>query len=206
MAEDTILKSPLNKTFKDKFLFTFNLPEALKDLSSDYNKLTSNLGISKDSIDFSLISASIPGHTIRGQDITYGGGHLGISTHTKDAYEPVTIKFKIDSNFANYYILYEWMNLIWNESEGRYNADGLAKGKSINDYQTKLSIAALDEYNNPTMHWIFTHAFPTSLASIEWDYQATDEIDCSATFIFSQMITRNLAIEKIRNSAFNKQN
>lgn len=199
MAEDNIIKSPLNKTFKDKFLFTFNLPDALKDLSNEYNQITSTAGIGKDSIDFSLITASIPGHTIKGEDVQYGGGHLYISTHTKDAYEPVSITFKIDPNYANYYVLYEWMNLIWNESEGHFNADKLAKGKSINDYQTKMSVVALDEYNNPVIQWIFTHAFPSSLSSIEYNYQQTEEIECTATFLFSQMITRNLAIERIRN-------
>lgn len=200
MAEDSVTRSPLNKTYQDKFLFTFNLPDALKDLSNEYNQITNSLGIGKSSIDFSLISASIPGHTIKGLDVTYGGGHLGIATHVKEAYEPVSIKFKIDSNFANYYTLYSWMNLIWNEKEGHYNADKLAKGTSINDYQTKMSIAALDEYDNPVMHWIFTHAFPTSLSSVDWNYQQTEEIECTATFLFSQMITRNLAFERIRNT------
>ena len=200
MAEDSLIKSPLNKTYRDKFLFTFNLPEALKDLSNEYNMIIDRAGINKSTIDFSLISASIPGHTIKGEDVQYGGGHLYISTHTKDAYEPVSISFKIDSHFANYYVLYSWMNLIWNEQEGHYNADNLAKGKSINDYQAKMSIVALDEYNKPTIQWLFTRAFPTSLSSVEFNYQQTEEIDCSATFLFSQMITRNLAIEKIKNA------
>lgn len=201
MAEEEIaIKAPLNKTFKDKFYFVFNLPDALKDLSNEYNQITNAVGINKSSIDFSLISASIPGHTIKGEDVQYGGGHLYISTHTKDAYEPVSITFKIDSQFANYYVLYSWMNLIWNESEGYFNADKLAKGKSINDYQTKMSIVALDEYNKPTIQWLFTRAFPTSLSSVELNYQQTDEIDCSATFLFSQMITKNLAIEKVKNA------
>lgn len=202
---DTIIKSPLNKTFTDKFLFTFNLPEALKDLSNDYNQLTSSLGIGKDSIDFSLISASIPGHTIKAVDQQYGGGHLHISTHTKDAYEPVSIKFKIDSSYANYYVLYEWMNLVWDEREGHYNANKLAKGTSIDDYQTKMSVIALNEYNEPIMQWIFTHAFPTSLSSIDYNYQSTEEIECTATFVFAQMITRNLALERLRNQQSLKQ-
>lgn len=202
---DNVIKSPLNKTYLDKFLFTFNLPDALKDLSNDYNQLTSSLGISKDSIDFSLISASIPGHTIKSIDQQYGGGHLYVSTHTKDAYDPVSIKFKIDSSFANYYVLYEWMNFIWHESEGHYNGNNFKTGKSINDYQTKMSVIALDEYNEPTMQWIFTHAFPTSLSSIDYNYQSTEEIECTATFVFSQMITRNLAIERIRNQQAIKQ-
>lgn len=198
MAEDSITRSPLNKTYLDRFYFSFNLPDALKDLSNEYNQITNTIGVGKSSVDFSLISASIPSHTIKGEDVQFGGSHLHISTHTKEAYEPVTIKFKIDSNFANYYTIYSWMNLILDEKEGHFNAKKIAKGTSIDDYQTKMSIAALDERNNPVMHWIFTRAFPTSLSSIDWNYQQTDEIECSATFVFSQMITRNLAFEKLR--------
>lgn len=202
MSEDAIIKSPLNKTFKDKFYFTFNLPDALKDLSNEYNQITNSIGVGKSSIDFSLISASIPGRTHRAEDAQYAGAHLNVSTHTKDNYDPVSITFRIDSQFANYYTIYSWMDLLWDEKEGYYNAKKIAKGSSIDDYQTKMSIISLDEYNNPVMHWIFTHAFPTSLSTIDYNYQQTDELECTATFVFSQMLTRNLAFERIRNAKF----
>lgn len=198
MEEDIVIKSPLNKTFIDKFLFTFNLPEALKNVAKEYNLISSSIGIGKDSIDFSIISASVPGITIKAFDQQAFGGHLHVSSHTKDAYEPITIKFKIDSNFANYFTIYQWINLLWDESAGHFDGHNLASGNSINDYQTQMSIIALDEYNNPITHWIFTHAFPTSLSSIDWNYQATDEIECSATFVFSQMIVRNIAFERVK--------
>lgn len=190
-----VIQSPLNKTLEDKFLFVMNLPECLKNAQSKYVKELSTAGIGKNAISWSLTNVEIPRNSIKAQSIPYGGGHHYVSSHTKTPYDPLKIEFKIDNKYANYFTIYEWMNLIYHEKEGRFNADNLAGNKiGSQTYATMISIVGTDEYDKPIIQWSFTHAFPTELPSIKLDYQNTGEIKCSCTFVFSQMYIKNYLI------------
>ncbi|MBO5826907.1 MAG: hypothetical protein J6R59_00315 [Paludibacteraceae bacterium] len=181
-----IIQSPLNKTLEDKFIFVMNLPNCLKNLKSKYVKQLSETGIGTNSIAWSLTNVDIPTNSIKAESMPYAGGHHYVSSHTKTPYEPLKIEFKIDNNYANYFTIYEWMNLIYNEKEARYDAENLAGGKSgSNIYATQLAVIGTDEYNKPIIQWSFTHAFPTELQSIKLNYQNTGEITCSCSFVFS---------------------
>lgn len=190
-----VIQSPLNKTFADKFLFIMNLPEALKNLGEKYNIENLQAGISKETIKMSLISANIPNILIKADAIQYMGGNVYVSSHTKSEYSPLEIKFKVDNKYANYFTIYEWINLIYNESEGHFDAENLAHGEEgLGVYSTNVSIVGLDEFNNPIIQWIFTHAFPTQLSSLNLNYQTTNELECTATLVFSQMKIRNIIL------------
>lgn len=207
MEDDRIIhsiESPLNKTFADKYLFIFELPEALKNLK--INEKIANkhkMGINKKSIQWSIVKAEVPNINIKAASINYAGGNLHYSTHNKSPYEPFKLTFKIDSNYLNYFTIYEWINFIYGETEGRFNEDNLPVEGSLNDYTTPVSIVGLDAYNEPVIQWIFTHAFPTDLSSISLDYTSTDEIEFTATFVFSQMRIRNIAYEELKNNSDN---
>lgn len=207
MEDDRIIhsiESPLNKTFADKYLFIFELPEALKNLK--INEKIANkhkMGINKKSIQWSIVKAEVPNINIKAASINYAGGNLYYSTHNKSPYEPFKLTFKIDSSYLNYFTIYEWINFIYGETEGRFNEDNLPVEGSLNDYTTPVSIVGLDAYNEPVIQWIFTHAFPTDLSSISLDYTSTDEIEFTATFVFSQMRIRNIAYEELKNNSDN---
>ena len=50
MEDERIIQSsqsPLNKTFADKYLFIFELPEALKNLRTEKAIIKNNLGVNK---------------------------------------------------------------------------------------------------------------------------------------------------------------
>lgn len=187
-----VIQSPLNKTLEDKFLFVMNLPECLKNLSSKYVKDIKELGIGKNSISWSLTNVEIPSNTIKAESMPYAGGHYYVSSHTKTPYEPLKIEFKIDNKYANYFTIYEWMNLIYHEKEAHFDANNLT-GKKFGSqtYSTMISVVGTDEYNKPIIQWSFTHAFPTDLPSIKLNYQNTGEITCSCSFVFSQMYVTN---------------
>ena len=196
MADERIIQSsqsPLNKTFADKFLFIFELPEALKKLQTKPDGT-----ISKKALQWSIVKAEVPNINIKAGEANYAGGTLHYSTHTKSPYDPFKVTFKIDSNYLNYFTIYEWINFIYGETEGRFDQDNLTKSESFSAYAVPVSIVGLDEYNEPVIQWIFTYAFPTDLSAISLDYTSTDEIEFSATFVFSQMRIRNILQDNLK--------
>lgn len=187
-----VIQSPLNKTLEDKFIFVMNLPDCLKNLKSKYVKQMQEVGIGKNAISWSLTDVEIPRINIKAQSMPYSGGHHYISSHTKTPYDLLKINFKIDNKYANYFTIYEWMNLIYHEKEGYFNAEGLAGDKKGSQtYATQMAIVGTDEYNKPIIQWSFTHAFPTDISLIKLNYQNTGEIACSCSFAFSQMYIKN---------------
>lgn len=191
------MQSPLNRARQDKYMFIMNMPAALKDVSKDWVFDRMKLGIDKKSIAWSLVSTNIPSSSIKTQSIKFGGGNMYVSTHTKDPYDSLKITFKIDNKFLNYSTIHEWIDFIRNERKGHYNAENITNKQGIEAYATDISIAMMDEYNKPVMQWLFTHAFPTELAALDLNYQNTDEMTCTATFMFSQMFVENLHINRL---------
>ena len=187
-----VIQSPLNKTIEDKFIFVMNLPECLKNAQSKYIKALSDAGIGKNAISWTLTNVTIPRESIKAESIAYAGGHHYVSSHVKSPYDPLRIEFKIDNKYANYFTIYEWMNLIYHENEGRFDAENLAGGKIGSQvYATSMAVVGTDEYDKPVIQWSFTNAFPTEIPSIKLDYQGTGEITCSCEFVFSQMFIKN---------------
>lgn len=190
-----VIQSPLNKTLEDKFMFVMNLPECLKNVQSKYIKELSEAGVNKNAISWSLTNVQIPRESIKAESMAYAGGHHYISSHVKTPYDPLRIEFKIDNKYANYFTIYEWMNLIYHEKKGYYDGDNIANGKIGSQiYSTSLAVVGTDEYDNPIIQWSFTNAFPTELTSIKLDYQNTGEITCSCEFVFSQMYIKNFLL------------
>ena len=190
-----IIQSPLNKTLEDKFLFIMNLPECLKDVQSKYIKELSSAGIGKNAVAWSLTNVTIPRESIKAESMPYAGGHHYVSSHVKTPYDPLKIEFKIDNKYANYFTIYEWMNLIYHEKAGHFDAENLANGVIGSQvYATNLSVVGTDEYDKPIIQWTFVNAFPTEIPSIKLDYQNTGEITCSCEFVFSQMYIKNFLL------------
>ena len=201
MSDEKIIQStesPLNKTFADKFYFIFELPEALKNIKTEKTLIKAGLGINKKTVQWSIIKAEVPNINIKANPINYAGGALPVSSHTKSPYDPFKITFKVDSNWLNYFTIYEWINFIYGEKEGHFDEENLTNSKSFTSYAVPVSIVGLDEYNNPVIQWIFTYAFPTDLSNISLDYTSTEEIEFTATFVFSQMRIRNILYDNIK--------
>ena len=201
MSDEKIIQStesPLNKTFADKFYFIFELPEALKNIRTEKTLVKAGMGINKKTVQWSIIKAEVPNINIKANPINYAGGALHVSSHTKSPYDPFKITFKVDSKWLNYFTIYEWINFIYGEKEGHFDEENLTNSKSFTSYAVPVSIVGLDEYNNPIIQWIFTYAFPTDLSTISLDYTSTEEIEFTATFVFSQMRIRNILYDNIK--------
>lgn len=197
-----IVQSFLNRSRKDKFLLVFDLPPILKRIQSNYTRNDNT--IIPDSIQFSIYGTMVPGLTIKAVATRYAGDTLYVSSHSKDPYPPVNVKFKVDSGYNNYWAIYQWLNLQHDQKTGQYNERGIIVDGNFSDYQTDITMYGLDEYNGtdenfkPVIEFKYTKCFPTSLDSLEFSQKEDGdmEIECGFTFVFSQMHVKMLGCDR----------
>ena len=195
MSNEVNIQSPLNRAYGDKFYFLMNLPSALKNLREKYVKNLKEEGIKRESIGWSIIKASTPEVLIKAQSIAYAGGNHYISSHVKDPYSPLTIEFKVDNRYANYSTIYEWINYIYDEKEGHFDAHNLSPISGTDTYAATISLVATDEYDKEIIMWTFKNAFPTKISSLSLDYTSSEELTCTVDFVFSQMYIKNFNLK-----------
>lgn len=183
-----VQQSILNKARQDKFLLVFDLPPIMKQISRKFERDDDT--VIPDSVQFSIFGTMVPEITVKGVETRYAGSTLYITSHSKDSYPPVNIKFNVDSQYNNYYTMYSWLNLLHDQETGLYNAQGLTpEDANFNDYQTDLTIYGLDEYGKKKISFTYTKAFPTTVDGITYDQQGSEgvEIISGFTFLYSQM-------------------
>lgn len=180
-------QSALNKSRNDKFLLVFDVPPILKKFAKPFNSERDNNYVIPDSVQFSIFGTVVPEITVPAVETRYGGNTLYVSSNSKNSYPPVNVKFAIDNQYNNYWTIYQWLNLLHDEREGRYNAKDIQIDKNFSDYQTNLTIYGLDEFNNKTIKFNYIKAFPTSIDTIDYNYQNGDEIISGFVFVYSQM-------------------
>jgi hypothetical protein len=187
MARNSTQQSILNKSRADKFLLVFDVPPILKEFSKKFNQ--SNKTIIPDSVQFSIFGTAVPEITVPAVENRYAGNTLYVSSHSKNSYPPVSVKFKIDNEYKNYWVIYNWLNLLHDQREGKYNAREISVDQNFNDYQTNLTIFGKDEFNNSRIKFTYTKAFPTTVNNIDYDYQNPEELLSGFTFVYSQLHT-----------------
>lgn len=179
-------QSILNKSRTDKFLLVFDIPPILKTFSQTRETAREEVVI-PDSVQFSIFGTLVPEITVPAIENRYAGNTLYISSNSKNSYPPVNVKFAVDNEYNNYWTIYQWLNLLHDEKEGRYNANNIVVDDSFNDYQTNLTIYGLDEYDNKKIKFTYTKAFPTSIDALDYNYQESGEIVSGFVFVYSQM-------------------
>ena len=185
---EQVIQSFLNKAREDKFLLVFDLPPILKPIARKFQR--DNKVISPDSVQFSVFGTMVPEITVKGTESRYAGSTLYTSSHSKDSYPPVNIKFNVDSMYNNYYVIYSWLNLLHDEKTGVYNQRGLVpEDLNFNDYQTDLTVYGLDEFSKKVISFKYTKAFPTTIDGITYNQKGESgvEIESGFTFLYSQM-------------------
>jgi len=190
MASNTYQQSFLNKSRDDKFLLVFDVPPILKTFSSKFTR--NNQTVIPDAVQFSIFGTTVPEITVPAIENRYAGNTLYVSSHSKNSFPPVSVKFKVDNEYNNYWTIYQWLNLMHDQTEGRYNAREINVDKNFNDYQTNLTIYGKDEFNNNRIKFTYTKAFPTTIDGITYDYQSGEEITSGFTFVYSQLHTEVL--------------
>ena len=187
MAANQYKQSLLNKARVDKFLLVFDVPPILKLISRPLESQSSNTTIVPDTVQFSIFGTIIPEIVVPAIENRYAGNTYYVSSNSKNSYPPVNIKFNIDNQYNNYWTIFQWLNLLHDQEEGRYNASNIEVDQNFNDYQTNLTIYGLDEYDNKRIKFTYTHAFPTSINSIDYNYQDSGEIVSGFVFVYSQL-------------------
>lgn len=183
-------QAPFNKSRIDKFTMVLNLPPALKLINDKFN--TNNRTINLDALQFSVFGVVVPDITVPAIETRYSGSTTYISSHNRSSFPASTVNFTIDNQFANYWVIYQWLNVMRDEKEGSageiLNARNLAKaGAVLSEYSSIFTLYAKDEFNNNIVKFDYFNAFPTKLGSINWNYQDSKEIQSSFDFVFSNI-------------------
>ena len=189
MAKNTYQQSMLNKSRADKFLLVFDTPPILRDSNIAWLRDHDDTTSSSDTVQFSIFGTTVPEITVPAVDARFSGSTYYISSHNKNAFPPVNVKFNVDNQYRNYWVIYQWINLLHDQVEGHYDANDRGKTLPITDYQTDLTVYGKDEFNNNRIKFTYTKAFPTTVNTIEYNYQTSDEIISGFTFVYSQLHT-----------------
>lgn len=195
-------QAQLNKQRLDKFLMVITLPPALMNIETGDLSEHRDKKIIEDSLQFSVYGAVVP--SIQVPEITepYAGQTFKASSHSRPPYENVSVNFTVDSRFNNYWVIYKWLDILNNDGESVYDYNDLTNTPDIptqfrrkdksntppTQYQTDISLFALDEFDKPIVKFTYKKSFPVSLGSINWNYRTDAEVETTFEFAFSQLI------------------
>lgn len=179
-----VRQSYLNKARADKFRVTLPLPPILRNI--DTRSIRSADYVDKDSINFSIFAINIPTIAVEPVDLKFAGQTPRVSSLARRAFEPVNIKFVIDNQYRNYWLLYKWFNLLHDEELGRMVKPN-GSSQPIDQYITDIKVSGIDEYNNNVIDYTFTRCLPIEIGAIDYNYQQTNEIESSFMFQFHQL-------------------
>jgi len=140
----------------------------------------------------SIYGTIVPEIVVPALLVRYTGSTLYTSTHQKAPYPAVTVKFTVDNEYNNYWVIYKWLNLLHDEKTGTFDKTNLISDDVFLDYQTDISIYGLDEYENNRIKFTYTKAVPTAVGQITYNYREAAEIESAFTFVYSQLHTELL--------------
>lgn len=201
MSEESIcpppmLQSSLNRSAKDKFIMFFELPHILKKRQ----KIDKSINI--DYLQMSIYGTVVPDISVPQTDVRYQGQNLHLSTYARPSNPALTINFVVDNEYKNYYLLWKWLDTMNLALANLYGGTGPRSTDEITqignqfEYQTPVTIVALNEYESPVLQFTYTKCFITRLGGIQYSYRDGALIESSADFYFSQLtITNNPTVK-----------
>lgn len=202
----------LNKSKIDKFVLIITTPPILLNELTRCER--GKDFINQDSMQYSVAGISVPTHVINEIEMPFMGQTMHITSQTRAKHPPAKVKFTIDNRFSNYFYLWKWLYILNNPDtsgmDGRFAEfdndpqkvlDAMRKDskgnpirykeikmqKPYDAYQTTMTLYAKDEYNVNIIKFDYKHAFITQLGGIEYDYQQSDDIQCSFDFAYGQV-------------------
>jgi hypothetical protein len=186
-------QSPLNRASKDKFYMVLNLPYILRERSKEDPML--NI----ESLQISVYGTIVPNVSVPPVELRYFGQSVNVSSHSRPNYPPLNVSFVVDNLYQNYYVLWKWLDLLNDPTKSVYNGtpqEQLTNRENLNsgnesEYQTTISVFALDEYNSPSIEFVYSHCFITSLGGLNYSYRENEFIETTAEFQFNQLNIKN---------------
>tara|TARA_R110002126_G_scaffold121950_3_gene263531 strand:+ start:3154 stop:3780 length:627 start_codon:yes stop_codon:yes gene_type:complete len=192
----SLIQSVTNKARADKFLLVVTLPPVLKDINTSILSPRNQDQIQEDALQFSIWGVVVPSVSIPNQALRFAGQGYNVTGQSRSEYPPISVNFTIDNNFNNYWMLWKWldtMNKIKESGMDSHFADkNIDKNPTLlenkyTDYQTTMTVYALDEYNNKVAKFDYSNSFITELGEIRYNYRTETELESSFTFVFNQM-------------------
>jgi hypothetical protein len=183
------LQSPLNLSSKDKFIMILELPYILR------KKAALDPSLSIEPVQISIYGTVVPDIAVPEVDVRYAGQNLHLSTYARPNYPPLSINYVVDNGYKNYMVLWKWlnaMNLAIDDYYGGTPAGMLSPGHSVIvgdqfEYQTTITVLALNEYNQSTIEFKYSKAFISRLGGINYSYRDGTVLEGSADFHYSQL-------------------
>ena len=173
------------------------LPKVLRNLNAQLLSRRTQDFIQEGSLQFSVYGVTVPGVSVPSTELRYDGQPYQVTTQSRKTYDPVQVNFTIDNYFNNYWLLWKWldkMNKIRPSGMDEHFHDqtiegnkGNLDGNKYTDYQTKITVYGLDEYNIRVVRFDYTNAFITDLGEIRYSYRDEQELETFFTFVFNQM-------------------
>jgi hypothetical protein len=175
-----------NKARVDKYLMILSLPAALKNI--DKHNIRSNSYLNLDSLQFSIYGHITPNIIVPAVGASFSGQEIKISSHSRQPYGNNFVKFDIDNEYKNWWVIYKWLNYLNHEKFSHYDYDGLSQKdaeQALQDYSTNFVVYALDEYNNKQIKFTYTGCFPVSLRQIQYDDRNPAIVQAELEFSYS---------------------
>jgi hypothetical protein len=184
-------QTPLNRSRLDKFTLILDLPKSVKNIIDPV--LQDNLRV--DPIQFSIFGSPVPSINVPAIDVPYGGHVYKTSSFSRPAYDPLNIKFLVDSGYKNYWVLWNWLNVLNDYKTSTSMAqtfeaksgDTIILNNKMTDFTSKFKIFALDEYDNKIMSFQYDNCLPTSLSELAFSSQEPNEVTANVTFVFNTL-------------------
>ena len=182
-------QAAFNKARSDKFLMVLDIPPALKAINTADDR--NNSTVNSDTITFSVFATQIPEVHVQDSETKFSGQTFHFTSHNRPEYGNVAVQFTIDNQFNNYWVIYKWINLLNNNKEGFFDAEGLAiVDNPFEVYSSSATVFGLDEYDNRKIQFDFIGVVPVKLGKIDYNYRTEAEIETTFEFSFSQMIAK----------------
>lgn len=186
-----IRQSVLNKAHKDKFRMVVTLPKALRDINVSQNR--ANDKVLRDSLQFSVYGVLSPAVNVPAVEIKFGGQSFNYTSFARPDYDNISVNFTVDNEYNNYWVIYKWINLLNNNTEGFFYAEKYpVENAPYSEYATNITVYGLDEYNNPRIQFNYIGCLPIGLGEIAYNNRDDGQIESIFQFAFSQLETKLL--------------
>jgi hypothetical protein len=160
-------QSVLNRASTDKFQLVLNLPTVLRD------KIFQGKSVNIDKLQISVYGAVVPEIQVLPIPVPFHGQTYNVTSYTRPNYPPLNVNFVVDNDFYNYWVLWRWLAILNTPRTSEYESKSksLLDRDKIVEYQTNVSLYALNEFNTPTVEFRYLYCFPISLGGINYNYR-----------------------------------
>ena len=124
-------------------------------------------------LEYFWVGVTLPGFSLPAVDTPYKGTNLAF-TGDRIIFEDLTVRIAVNEDFDNYIETFDWMhNIMQSDRPEDLKEDG--------------TLLVLNSHNNVSKEIKFNSMFPTNIAPVEFNTQATDVemVQCDISFAYT---------------------